>query len=551
MKYTAVLLAIVALAAPQISIAAQPSIWFCVWPRNGGSPGRGPLVSDYMQLFTPDAPWKKAARHVSVLKVYSHWFMAASDEELKTQFADLGRRHIALALECGALTAGPDCGNIEGSGGQNLLRIAQRIHENGGVLAYLAMDEPLFFNSIYNGKGGCHVPVAQTVQNAAVNIKAMLAKFPDIQVGDIEPIVAVGSDGLTQAEMIGRYRDGIEAFKAALGRPLAFFDADLDWGSPTVSKDYNSLMRMVRSEGIPVGIIYDGDEGNMSDSSWLETAKHHVEMAESFAGPPDIVVFQSWNHYPKKVLPETDQDAFTSIIDDYFSARTKLSAAYAGKSISGALTTTQGKPIAQAPIDVSIRYRSSTPEPAIYRATGSIPEGADSAIFAIRVNCEGSSGASNISLSNMKLTVAGVDLATRSFAAPADLTTWNGLSHASIQNGSLHIQTDKSISLIVNSAPVSIPAKGYYTLQVKAAIPSASDQSGSFAVIFLSKDKEVTRNVIPFQEPVISLGKVTTKQNGHWSIPLTATGHFEGFDARADYTGDANNWPAHAVIESR
>jgi hypothetical protein len=33
--------------------------------------------------------------------------------------------------------------------------------------------------------------------------------------------------------------------------------------------------------------------------------------------PPDDAVFQSWHPHPTRALPETDPDAFTSVILDY------------------------------------------------------------------------------------------------------------------------------------------------------------------------------------------------------------------------------------------
>ena len=78
--------------------------------------------------------------------------MHQSDEELKTVFSDLNQRHIALAIEMGLLS-GKDsigqqvcCVGIEAfAAPDNDKVVANRIQKAGGVLAYVAMDEPLWY----------------------------------------------------------------------------------------------------------------------------------------------------------------------------------------------------------------------------------------------------------------------------------------------------------------------------------------------------------------------------------------------------------------------
>ena len=221
------------------ALSAKPMIWFCALdprPGYGGCP-------DYMDIYQPDAPWVNAASHVDIYKIYPQWISKASDADLKTQFADLKRRHIGLALEFGVLTGKPGRGQgVEGQGGEWLLRMAQRIRDNGGELKYVAFDEPTFYGTIYNGKNAFDLTIDDMVQNAAANINEMWTVFPDVQVGDIEPLVNGGPEGMTRDQIIGRYAQGIEGFQKALGKPLAFFHCDLDWNDP----DYTGYLTAVR-----------------------------------------------------------------------------------------------------------------------------------------------------------------------------------------------------------------------------------------------------------------------------------------------------------------
>jgi hypothetical protein len=96
--------------------------------------------SDYFELFKPDAAWSSSAQQVRVFMINGGLLLRQSDDEVKAVFADLKRRHIALAIEMGLATARQDssghqaCGTgVEGMTTPNATRvIAERIRKNGG-----------------------------------------------------------------------------------------------------------------------------------------------------------------------------------------------------------------------------------------------------------------------------------------------------------------------------------------------------------------------------------------------------------------------------------
>lgn len=284
-------------------------IWFCpldplVRPQlgYGGSP-------DYMALFSADAPWQAAAARVGVFKIYPQWAEQATDEQLRTQFADLQRRHIALAIEYGVLTATPQCGTgVESFGGEHLAAVAERIKRLGGTLRYLAMDEPFYWSTLYAGPGACRWPPAVMAASAAENIRALRAVFPKVEIGDVEPA------GFTNALYIEHYHACIEAFKKAVGITPAFFHLDEGWLPATFPADVIAIRAMLATERIPLGIIIDGDGSDGSDAAWLATARAHLEAFARGPGLPDQVIFQSWHRYPRTLLPESDPEAFTWLI---------------------------------------------------------------------------------------------------------------------------------------------------------------------------------------------------------------------------------------------
>jgi hypothetical protein len=285
-------------------------IWFC--PLDplyrpqlgyGGAPG-------YMALFAPDAPWQAAAARTGVFKIYPQWAEQATDEQLRTQFGDLKRRHIALAIEYAVLTASPQCGTgVESFGGDHLAAVALRIKRLGGTLAYLAMDEPFFWSTLYTGPNACHWAPDVMAANAAVNLRALRAVFPKVSIGDVEPA------GFSNTLYIEHYEACIHAFEKAAGFAPAFFHLDEAWDPATFPADVLAIHRMLERERIPLGIIVNADGSESSDATWIAAAREHLNAFEAALGVPDQIVFQSWNRFPQTLLPESDPDAFTWLLE--------------------------------------------------------------------------------------------------------------------------------------------------------------------------------------------------------------------------------------------
>ena len=497
-----------------------------------------------MSLFTPGAPWTQAASHVNVFKVYSTWVGPASDADLQVQFADLNRRGIMLAMEAGAMTASSQCGTgVEGQGGQDLLNLALRIKQNGGTLRYVAMDEPIYYWTIYTGTNACQWTIDQMAANAAANIRALLAQFPNVIVGDIEPFPVAAPNWLSQ------YRAGIQAFRKALGFPLAFFDADVDWNTPSYLADLASVRQMVASEGVPFGIIYDGNGTDTSDAQWIQSATQHMLSVELNQGSPDLVIFQSWHPYPKKLVPETDSDSFTSLIDTYFRHRTFLSSSINGSTLQGALTAVDaGRPIGNAPIDVTISPTTGNGVPALYTLAGTAPAGTQTIVFGARVNLEcNCSGTADFLVSNFTMDAGAAGIITRDFsnqlAGWGVSATGSPAATAKIEGSSLHVIAQPGQPVLLNSPPIAFTSAVPYTFRVSAQVSPKSSGSGYFTLIFLGASAEISRVRIPLAAASLPVGSATTDTLGRYAVPLPASG-LDAFQVQSAYAGDSDNWPA-------
>jgi uncharacterized protein (TIGR03437 family) len=533
-----------ALLVPAILAAASPQIWFCPLDSIFRSRVNYSGSPQYMSLFTPSSPWTQAASHINVFKVYSTWISAASDADLQIQFSDLNRRGIALALEAGAITASSQCGiGVEAQGGQDLVNLALKIQKNGGNLRYLAMDEPIYFFTLYTGSNACQWTVDQMAANVAANLRALRAQFPNVIIGDIEPFPVAAPNWLAQ------YQAGIEAFRKALGFPLAFFDADVAWDSPGYLADLAAVRGMVASEGLPFGIIYNGSPKAVSDADWIRSAAGHMATAELTLGSPDMVIFQSWDPYPKKLLPETDSDAFTALIDSYFRRRTTLSSSITGSVIQGILTAADtGEPIADVPVDINLSPTAGAGVSALYTMAGTIPVGTQSVVFGARVNLEcDCSGSADFLASSFTMDAGATGVLTRDFSN--QLNGWGVYSTSAsvtVENGSLHVIAQPGQSVLLNSPPLPFTTAVPYTFRVKAQVAPKSAGSGYFALIFLGATGEISRVRIPFAPALVPVATLTTDTLGHYAAALAA-GISGALNIQSTFAGDQNDWPAQST----
>jgi hypothetical protein len=292
--------------------AGEPEIWLAPLdpierPFNGTKGS-----ADYFDLFLPGAPWVVSAKHIKVFKIYPQLVAYGSDEDLARMFQSLKQRHIALALEFGAMTDTEVCGRgVEGYNGEALGRMAERIKHLDGDIRYFAMDEPLWYGVHFNGKNGCHSKVEAVARDIAVNIERLKVVYPNVQVGDIEPMPVAQVPGW-KAEII----NWTKAFEGATGEKLAFLHADVLWDQPW-QPFLTALDDELHANDILFGVIYNGNSGDMSDAAWIRHAEQHFRTFETDRRRPDQAIFQSWVNYPTRVLPETAPESLTYLVRLY------------------------------------------------------------------------------------------------------------------------------------------------------------------------------------------------------------------------------------------
>lgn len=351
---------------PIIVPVAQRLIWFAPLPPMPESAGRPFIGSeDFIDLFSPGAPWQLAARRVNVFKLYGEWVAYhATAVELEKVVGDLQQRGIALGVEAGPLLPSEQCGqDIEGFAGlgEGLL-IARRIQEAGGTIDFIALDEPFYYAHHFDGLKACHWTAEQVALAVQEFANGMRAVFPAAVIGDIEPL-PMGLPAET-------YMGWLDAYRQATGYDLDFLHLDLNYHDPIWAEKALQLEEYCRSRGIAFGILYNG-EGD-TDSEWIDSAWQRAGIYEQqVGGLPDHVIFQSWEDHPDFVLPENKPEAFTHLINRYFRARSEIQAQItapedsSGWILDGKLLQQNGAPIPNAPIQgsISLAYAPSVLPP--------------------------------------------------------------------------------------------------------------------------------------------------------------------------------------------
>jgi hypothetical protein len=308
--------ALLALLWPVAGLAQghRPVVWFgpVDWLRRPQSDVKGP--PDYMKLFDPASA---TLSQIAVFEVNPPLLIWASDAELRRIFSELRRRGVRVAFQTGGMTPSATCGrNVEGYGGKNMVHLAARVARLGGELDYIAMDEPAFYGHVYSGRSACHSQIADIARDVATNVAAVKAIFPRLQIGDIEPVHPSPDDRLT-----ADYARWADAFRAATGTPLSFLQSDVQWKTAW-REPLERLAAALRARHIPLGVIYNGNSGDASDTAWVANAEAHYRAVEDDPRiMPDQAVFMSWVSHPSHVYPDTDPGTYSYLLKEYLRAR--------------------------------------------------------------------------------------------------------------------------------------------------------------------------------------------------------------------------------------
>ncbi len=366
----------------------------------------------------------------------------------------------------------------------------RRVVAAGGTVRYVAMDEPFFFGSLYDGPNACTWSTAKVAAEVARFVRGVKAAYPSIVIGDIEPLA-----GPATAE---KYEAWMAAARSAVGTPLPFFHLDLDWGRGDWAAASLRLQAYARGHGVRFGMIYNGTQES-SDAQWLGAAQANLLTHElDGAGPPDDAIFQSWTDHPDRVLPEAGPNTFTHLIADYIRARTTISiepAAAGGAgpgTVTGVLRTRGGQAIVGAAVTLLATPRDGPYQ--VLELRGRVPAGVTHAVIGLRVNHE-DAGPGSADLTFYELGYAegaGANLVAHPHFEDG-LSGWGPWGDGSLTAPPSDRGTGRMLRAVAspaqtlgfNSDAFAVTPGAEYRLWVAGRFPEASIGSAYVAVIFL------------------------------------------------------------------
>jgi len=291
-----------------------PQVWLSPAFSFAGHPGS----VDNLDLFKELSPWTQARSRVHVFKMAVHTINDMTDADLSNVLHYLENAHISFAVEYGMLPASDQCGRgVEGFKPEKMAaHIAARIRNLGGRIRYIAMDEPLFFGHYFSGHNACHWSIDAVAHNVVPNVRDFRAAFPEIEIGDIEPV-----NDIKDASWLEAVQAWIQLYKRETDTPLAFFHDDMIWREPIAART-RMLTAVLDAQHIKFGVIFNSRGDVKSDQDWLDSVKHNIEEYRSSSlKAPDQIILQSWKPYPRHVLPESNPFTLTHLVNLYFDGR--------------------------------------------------------------------------------------------------------------------------------------------------------------------------------------------------------------------------------------
>ncbi len=289
--------------------ASRPEVWLAPMPY---APAGVPAIdgsADYDALFEGPERWPVASAATDVVTVYSIWVFAhATEQQLRSIVDSTARRGQLLALELGALTPTEQCGrDVEGF--DATLQAVDRLHALGARIAVVAFDEPYYYGHVFDGEQACQWSVEKVAAEVASFVRTLRNAEPKLRVGDIEPLW-----GRVSPSDLGVWLD---AYRAASGDGFDFLQVDVNWHRPKAGDWTAGTEAETAARGVDLGVIYNGP-GGQTDKVWTDRARAAIATVEQRLGhAPAQVVFQSWEHWPRHALPETDSTTLTGVLRDY------------------------------------------------------------------------------------------------------------------------------------------------------------------------------------------------------------------------------------------
>jgi hypothetical protein len=297
---------------------------------------------DFPAMLSPDAPWQEAAHRLDMMGFNTNHaaegFSRNGMPSLSAIKAMITRLGVKVSGGGSVVYTDGLCkgAGVEGMTSDNdyaheVVSTTERWHAAGLPLNYVGMDGPYYFGFIYM-QDKCHFTIEEVARRAANTMKKIRDLYPNIMVVDAE---GPGKD--LPAGWLPGYHRFLAAFRKEYGAPIDCLDMDLHW-TDTWNTGYRwtiaatQIANDIHKQGLKVSLIIDADDTKwdpdvappdsktdpriaMTEDYWMKAVRKHIDLVKQNAIPLDAIDLASWMKFPRKNLPETDPQAWTSVIN--------------------------------------------------------------------------------------------------------------------------------------------------------------------------------------------------------------------------------------------
>lgn len=262
---------------------------------------------DFPRLFENPELWPTGLSRVNVFQFRAP-YLARKPKESARYYAFLQAHHIDIAAAMNVLPA-ENCGQgVEGTlPRKNIADYARRIKIGGIAIAYVVMDEPLFYGHDYDGRNACHFSIAEVARGVADSVSAIRAYHPHAKFILVEPEQVLSGGTGELVEFLNAYKVGVGEYPSSVR-------FDVLWGRDWRNQ-LPTFIAALRARGISYGVIYNGLGSSRSDAAWIGSAQENARSFPSFVhGTPNHIVIQTWQAFPLRDIPESDPDTMAGYL---------------------------------------------------------------------------------------------------------------------------------------------------------------------------------------------------------------------------------------------
>jgi hypothetical protein len=367
------------------------------------------------------------------------------------------------------------------------------------------------------------------VDQVRQNVQAIRSVFPNVLIGDIEP-VAIDVPGW--ADQIVQFA---QRYAQVTGRNLDFFHADINWNDQTeYLAPLQEITAKMRGLGIKVGYIYNGDGTAITDTAWTDLAAARFTALElDPANIPDHAVLQTWMLRPAHMLPETNNGTMTFLVNRYTRLPVTLALTAIGNPITGRLLSVlDGSGVGGATVRVTALDNGLPTARLLARSlSGTVPAQAVTAVPVLRINTEGAGpGPADITIGTVSVEQAKETVARRFTQARYVVTR------------------DQAVS--TNASPFPVVGGTSFTFSVKIRTPYSSQNNGYVGIVFQDANQnEISRAKILFQAATVWSKNGLTDNSGILRVVPPISSH-RAIVYRLDFAGDPRCRPVSLLDAS-